>query len=317
MNPLFARRSTLLAHAQRAFLRFGIAVSMVSASVALNSCGGDSGGNGVVNPPVVTRVDVTAPTSTLAPAQTVQLSATARTADGTIVAGTITWSSSANAVATVNSSGLVTAVAAGAATITATRSGISGTVVLNVIPAGGVVASLTVALSDATLPIGGLGQASVTARDANNALVALGSRTVVWSSTNVANATVSSDGIFSAIGIGTTQIRATVIENGTSIAGNATLTVSANPDAKQSVDVSMPGLTFSPADVVVKVGGTVRFIFPNLDHNVIWSPRITGSPNDIAISSNKTISSTFPTAGVYPYKCTLHDGMVGTVVVSP
>ena len=99
--------------------------------------------------------------------------------------------------------------------------------------------------------------------------------------------------------------------------GNATLSVVANPDAKLTADVTMPGLTFSPADIILKVGGTVRFIFPNVDHNVIFSPRITGSPADIGILSSQTISRTFPTVGVFPFVCSLHNGMVGTVVVSP
>ncbi|MEO7998731.1 MAG: Ig-like domain-containing protein [Gemmatimonadaceae bacterium] len=317
MNQHVLHGPSRFARSRRALLRIGIAMSLVAASLAVNGCGGDKVNNPVDPPPTVARVDVSAPTTTLSPAQTVQLTAISRALDGTVVAGAVAWSSSASSIATVNSSGLVTAVSAGSVSIIATRGSGAGSVVLTVIPAGGVVASLTVALSDAALVIGDLGQASVTARDASNAPVALGNRTVVWSSSNVANATITSAGIFAAIGIGTTQIRATVVENGNSIVGNATLTVVANPDAKLSVDVSMPGLTFSPADVVVKVGGTVRYIFPNLDHNVVWSPRITGSPTDINILSNQTVTRTFPTAGVFPYICTLHNGMVGTVVVSP
>jgi plastocyanin len=294
-----------------------IAAALLASPAAIVSCGGDSGGGVTIPDPVVTRVDVSAPVSTLSPGQTAQLTAVAKTADGTTVAGTPTWSSSATNVATVSASGLVTAVAPGAVTISASRGGISGSTALTVIAAGGTVVTVNVTLSDAALPIGDLGQATISARDANNAVVALGNRTITWSSTNTAVATVSIAGVITTTGIGTTQIRASVPEGGNAIVGNATMTVVANPDARQTVDVSMPGLTFSPADIVLKQGGTVRFIFPAMDHNVIFTAGQAGAPANINILSNQTVSRTFNTVGVYKYDCTLHNGMVGTVVVSP
>ena len=60
---------------------------------------------------------------------TQQLTATLVLADGSTrdVTDTATWTSSDESVATVDSSGLVTAVAEGTATITATTQGLSGT----------------------------------------------------------------------------------------------------------------------------------------------------------------------------------------------
>ena len=79
-------------------------------------------------PQSVATVQVTPSSSTLASVgQTVQLNATARDASGNTIAGkTFTWSTSDPGVATVSSSGLVTAVAGGDATITATSDGVSG-----------------------------------------------------------------------------------------------------------------------------------------------------------------------------------------------
>lgn len=297
-------------------IRAAVATASTTALIALGSCGGDKGGP-TAPVVVITRIDVTAPTTTLSPPQTTQLTATARTAAGDVAQTAITWSSSANAVATVNSGGQVTAVAAGTATITASGAGKSGSTTLTVVPAGGVVATVTVALSDPSLIIGNIGQATVSARDASNGVIAIGTRPITWSSTNTSVATVSAAGIVSAVGVGSTQIRASVVEGANTIVGNANFSVVPDPDAKLTADVTMPGLTFSPTDVVVKVNGTVRFIFPNVDHNVIWSPRITGSPADIGILNSQTVSRTFPTQGVFPYVCTLHNGMVGTIVVSP
>jgi hypothetical protein len=63
----------------------------------------------------------------------VQLTATLRDAGGNVLTGrVVTWSTSASGVATVSGTGLVTGVSAGAATITATSEGKSGTAALTV-----------------------------------------------------------------------------------------------------------------------------------------------------------------------------------------
>lgn len=76
----------------------------------------------------VATVAVTPPDAALAPGGTQQLTVVARDAVGTEIADRpVAWSSSNAAVATVSTTGLVTAVAAGAATITATVDDVAGT----------------------------------------------------------------------------------------------------------------------------------------------------------------------------------------------
>ena len=76
----------------------------------------------------VASVAVTPPTVAIPQGQTVQLTATPKDASGNALGGrVITWASGNTAVATVSGSGRVTAVAPGAATITATSEGQSGT----------------------------------------------------------------------------------------------------------------------------------------------------------------------------------------------
>src|SRR5438552_17941750 len=89
-----------------------------------------SGGNTVSPPPPppppapVATVSLTANAATLVPQQTLQLVATPKDAAGTALSGrTITWSSDAQAAATVDGNGLVAAVAAGTATVTALSEG--------------------------------------------------------------------------------------------------------------------------------------------------------------------------------------------------
>src|SRR3954466_5378340 len=99
-------------------------VTAAIATVFVASCGG----GGTTEPDTtVASVSVTGATN-IAPASSIQFTAIPRNAAGTAITGlTATWSSSANAVATVSAAGLVTGVANGTATITATISGKNGT----------------------------------------------------------------------------------------------------------------------------------------------------------------------------------------------
>src|SRR5881396_1574686 len=81
----------------------------------------------------VASVTVSPATASVTAGQTAQLTATPQDASGTALTGrVVTWGSSNTAIATVNGSGLVTAVAAGPATITATSEGKSGTAAITV-----------------------------------------------------------------------------------------------------------------------------------------------------------------------------------------
>lgn len=77
--------------------------------------------------------------------------------------------------------------------------------------------------------------------------------------------------------------------------------------------VNTPGFSFSPFTTNINVGQTVIFDIGAEPHNVIFG-KGTGAPADIPVVSNRRISRTFNTAGTFPYDCTLHPGMSGTVV---
>ncbi|PYP55613.1 MAG: hypothetical protein DMD44_14600 [Gemmatimonadetes bacterium] len=93
----------------------------------------------------VASVTVSPASASVAAGQTVQLTATAKDANGNTLSGrVVTWSSGNTAAATVNGSGLVTGVAAGSATITATSEGQSGASAITVTgPAPGCATSTT------------------------------------------------------------------------------------------------------------------------------------------------------------------------------
>jgi plastocyanin len=284
----------------------------------LSACG--DGSSSVTPPPaaVVSRVDVSAAVTALTPQQAVQFSAVARTSSGTVVTSTQpTWTSTAPTIATVNASGIVTGVAAGSATIRATVGAVSGTLDVTVTSGAGVLATIVVDAQDRTIPLGQLTQATVSGRDALGGTVALGTRVVTWTTSNPSIATVTSAGVVTGVGIGSVNVQASVADGAAPKTATVPLTVTSIPNAPTITDVVMPGLTFSPVETVVKQGGTVRFVFPALAHNVIWDPRLAGSPTDITTTSSVTVSRVFPTVGVFQYKCTLHPGMDGTVIVSP
>jgi hypothetical protein len=93
----------------------------------------------VTCPVPVATVEVTPAAASIMVGATVQLSATLRDSTGAVLTGrVVTWSSGAGGVAGVSTDGLVSGLAAGSATITATREGVSGTASITVTapPAG-------------------------------------------------------------------------------------------------------------------------------------------------------------------------------------
>lgn len=86
--------------------------------------------------------------------------------------------------------------------------------------------------------------------------------------------------------------------------------------APQAVAVtgSATANTFTPASVTVARGGTVTWTIGARPHNVTFRGT-AGAPEDVPTTTNGSVARTFGTVGTFPYDCTLHDGMTGTVVV--
>ncbi|MGE0346457.1 MAG: Ig-like domain-containing protein [Gemmatimonadales bacterium] len=173
-------------------------------------------------PAPVASVTVTLSSSSIAVGGSTQATAVLRDASGTSLTGrTIAWTSSAPAVATVSATGQVSALSAGNATITATAEGAAGAATVTVTPPP--VATVMVALGSPTLAAGGTTAAIATTLDASGAV--LTGRTVTWSSSNAAVASVAANGQVSALAPGTASIIATS-EGRT---GSAQLTVTQPP----------------------------------------------------------------------------------------
>ena len=146
----------------------------------------------------------------------------------------ITWSSSNEAVATVDSTGLATAVSPGVATITATSEVISdaATITVTLVP----VATVTVVPSTATVASGSTRTLTAKVTDQNGGV--LTNRLVTWSSSNLSVATVSSTGVVTAVVTGALVGTATITASAEGKSGSASVTVTPGPIA--SVRVTPP-----------------------------------------------------------------------------
>lgn len=182
------------------------------------ACGG-GGDGGTAPPPVaVASVSVALASASVTVGQSTSATATARDAQGNTIGGkTASWSSSDAGVATVSASGQVSGVAVGTADIVATIDGKTGQATVTVTPVP--VASVTVTLNAPSISVGQTTQAAAVTRDAQGNPLA--GRTITWSSSNIAVATVSASGLVTGVTAGTANIVAT--SEGQS--GQAALTV--------------------------------------------------------------------------------------------
>jgi uncharacterized protein YjdB len=128
--------------------------------------------------------------------------------DGTSsdLTGQVTWSSSAPSVATINGSGLATALAAGTATITATSGAISGSTTLTVTSA--TLSSIVITPANPSVPGGSTQQFTATGTFSDGTTHDITAQ-VTWSSSNTTAAVVNSNGLATALTVGITTIAAT------------------------------------------------------------------------------------------------------------
>jgi uncharacterized protein YjdB len=184
---------------------------------------------GTAAPVPVATVTVTLAAPGLTAGQTTQASAVAKDANGNTLTGrTISWSSLNPAVATVSSTGLVTAVAVGQATVRATIDSKTGDAALAVTAPVGTVASVTVTLNSSSLLVGQSAQASAVARDASGNI--LTGKSVTWTSMNPSIAAIAASGLVTALAAGSATVRATVDgKTGDGAVSVASQTVSSGP----------------------------------------------------------------------------------------
>ncbi len=87
------------------------------------------------------------------------------------------------------------------------------------------------------------------------------------------------------------------------------------PGTSVSIVMGASALTttaFSPSPLRLAVGNSVTWI--NNDH-ITHTSTADGSAWHSVLAPGRTFTRTFTTAGSFPYHCTIHPGMVGTIEV--
>ncbi len=230
-------------------------------------------------PVPVAVVRITPDSATLAMAETTQLTATPEDASGHPVPDrAVTWRSSDGAVATVSGKGLVAAVTAGKATITATSEQQSGSATITV--STGPLASVTVLPGAASLYQGDSLQLRSILRDAVGDT--LSGRSVAWSTSAANVATVSAAGLVKGVAIG----RVTISATSEGKQGNAILAVLQAPIVGNIYIGNLPG-ELAP-------GATLQLhaFFRDFNGNALPGSAVTWS------SDSTRLATVDPTTGV-------------------
>jgi uncharacterized protein YjdB len=213
----------------------------------------------------------------------------------------VTWSTSNSAVASVSVGGLVTGETVGTATITATSEGEAGSTTVTVLAAP--VASVDVTPLTASVAAGDTVRLTATPRDALGQ--ALAGRTVTWTSSSDAVATVSTSGLVTGVAEGTVTITATSEgQNGT-----ATVTVTVPPVAMVEVDPAAATLQVDDTQQLTAVPRDAGGI-PLVGRSVTWS-----SSNALVASVTNTGLVTAHALGTATITAT-SEGQEGTSVIT-
>jgi uncharacterized protein YjdB len=229
-----------------------------------------------VNAAKVASISVSPATASLLAGDSLALVATVKAEGGTTLAGrVVTWGSSAPQVASVDEKGLVTAVAAGNAVITASSEGKSATSSVTVTAPAPVVSSVTVTLNSSSLQVGQSTQAVAVVYDAQGKPVPGAS--VTWSSSNPAVATVGQGGMVTAVGGGSVSIRA--VSGG--VLGAAGLTVAVPAPAP----VASVSITLSPTSISAGQVSQATVVLRDSAGNTLTGRTVGYSSNNPAVAT--------------------------------
>jgi uncharacterized protein YjdB len=214
----------------------------------------------------VTGVTVSPTSATLNVGATQQLTATVAPSNATNK--NVSWSSSNTAVATVNSSGVVSGVAAGNATVTVTtqdgnKTATSAITVSSInVPVSGVSVSPT----SATIATGSTQQLTVTVAPSNAT-----NKNVSWTSSNTSVATVTSSGLVSGVAVGSATITVTTQDGGKTATSAITVAApSLNIALNKPTGVSSTESSAYGGNLAVDGNGTTRWSSAYSDPQYIY-----------------------------------------------
>jgi len=212
----------------------GVAAGSVTITAAMSGKSGTAMLTITASAPTLATISVTPPTPSIAIAATQQFTATGTYSNGTVqvITSTVTWTSSNNSEATIQtagraSPGLATGVSGGSVTITASLSGVNGTATLTITSSSATLVSIAVDPLDPSIAVGATQQFFATGTFSDGSTQDI-TTTSAWSSSNTADATVQTAGQPQpglASGVSTGSVTITASSSGKS--GTTSLTVTA------------------------------------------------------------------------------------------
>jgi uncharacterized protein YjdB len=270
----------------------GLATAVAPGTTAITASLSGASGSATLNVPRLSSIAVTPISPSIAVGAKQPFIATATYSDGSTqnITAKATWTSTNPAFATVNASGVATAVAAGPTSIAASLNGITGSATLTVTPT---LSKIVVSPNPASIAVGATQQFAATATYSDGSTKDV-TATATWTSTTPAVATVNSAGLATAVATGSTTITASL----NSISGSATLNVN-------SVTISV-----TPNTATIVVGATQQFTamasYPNgttadVTATATWSianPAVATIDATTGLATSVAVGSTSVTASL-------------------
>lgn len=271
--------------------RWGGAAVIVSLAV-ITGCGGAAGDGGLTGPaaptPVLTVVKVSLPSDTIEVGATVTATAIGLDQNGRAITTAIpAWSTTSPGIASVDQTGVVTAIAPGQATLVASANGKSGQRLLTIVPPA--INRILIAPDAARVVRGATLQLSVVALDAG-AHVLFGRR-IEYITSDASKASVTPAGLVFALSPGAVTI--------TAIADRATastaLTVTATPDSVATVSVDAGTGLLSVGDIL-QLAATLKDANGNIltGRLITWSVTGTAGQHVAAVSQAGLVTALAP-----------------------
>ena len=251
---------------------------VLSFALLLAACSGvknqSNGGGGGGGSATLTGLTVTPLSATLIVSKTQSLKATGSFSDGTSkdLTASVTWSSADTNTASVSAAGVVTGTATGITSVTAHSGNFSSSTQITVTSANvcATPVSIAVAPANPTVPVNTTQQLVATGTNTDASTCDI-TDLVTWSSSTIANATVSASGLVKGVAAGSATITATL----GSITGSTSVTVTAP---------SISSISVTPDDMTLAIGVGQQYTA-----SAIYSD---GSIQDLATGVTWTSSNT-------------------------
>lgn len=166
--------------------------------------------------------------------------------------------------------------------------------------------------SESTSASDGDGSASATGTDGGTGAATTGSGPTTGSgggstgSDPTAGATTGASGTSAGTGSGSQTTSGGTTDDGTGTGDTGGATV---------IDISIAGFAFGPENQTVSVGTTVRWTNDDSTDHTVTSDGGGGPLDSANLPPGGTYEHTFDTVGSFPYHCTIHPSMMGSITV--